>query len=90
MPTVQSSPEVVREIKAHINGTTKELSNAVAKINTALRSSSEWNDAQGEQYRELMRKIARLIQPPIDALQSAQPKLEKLALSLDSYNKVKF
>ena len=90
MATVQSSPEVVRQIKSDINGTTKELRDAANRINSALHSSSEWNDAQGDQYRELMRSIARLIESPIETLQAAQPKLEKLAQSLDSYNSVKF
>ena len=90
MATVQSSPEVVRQIKADLNKTSKELRDAANRINSALHSSSEWNDAQGEQYRELMRRIARLIESPIDSLQAAQPKLEKLAQSLDSYNSVRF
>ena len=90
MSTVQSSPEVIRQIKSDLNVTTKELRDAANKVNTALRSSSEWNDAQGNQYRELMRKIGRLIESPINTLQAAQPKLEKLAQSLDAYNKVKF
>ena len=90
MSTVQSSPEVVRQIKSDLNRTSKELRDAANKINSALHSSSEWNDAQGEQYRELMRRIARLIESPIDTLQGAQPKLEKLAQSLDSYGRVKF
>jgi hypothetical protein len=90
MPTVQSSPEVVRQIKSNINSTAKELRDAANRIKSALHASSEWNDAQGNQYRELMRQIARLIESPIDTLQAAQPKLEKLAQSLDTYNSVKF
>ena len=90
MPSVQSSPEVVRQIKSDLNKTTRELRDAANKINSALHSSSEWNDAQGEQYRELMRRIARLIESPIDTLQVAQPKLEKLAQSLDAYGSVRF
>jgi len=90
MATVQSSPEVVRQMKYDINATAKGLRDAANRINSAVHSSSEWNDAQGEQYRDLMRRIARLIESPIDTLQAAQPKLEKLAQSLDSYNSVKF
>jgi len=90
MATVHSSPEVVRQIKSDLNKTTKELRDAANRINSALHSSSEWNDSQGEQYRELMRRIARLIESPINTLQGAQPKLEKLAQSLDQYNSVKF
>lgn len=90
MSNIQSSPEVVRQIKADLNGTTRELRDAANRINSALHSSGEWNDAQGNEYRELMRRIARLIESPIDTLQAAQPKLEKLAQSLDAYGSVKF
>ena len=90
MPTVQSSPEVIRQIKSDLNGTTKELRDATNRISSALHSSNEWNDAQGNQYRDLMRRIARLIESPIDTLQAVQPKLEKLAQSLDAYGSIKF
>ena len=90
MANVQSSPEVIRQIKSDLNTTTKELADAAKKISSALSSSSEWNDAQGNHYRELMRRIARLIESPVGTLQAAQPKLEKLAQALDAYNRVKF
>ena len=90
MATVHSSPEVIRQMKSDLNTTTKELRSSAQKISSALQSSSEWNDAVGIQYRDLMRRIGRLIESPINTLQAAQPKLEKLAQSLDAYNKVKF
>ena len=90
MATVRSSPEVVRQIKADLSRTTKELRDAGNRVSAALHASGEWNDAQGEQYRDLMRRIGRLIESPIDPLQAAQPKLEKLAQSLDDYGRVRF
>ena len=90
MSTVHASSEVIRQVKSDLNGTTKELRDAASRINSALHSSSDWNDPQGEQYRDLMRRIARLIESPIGTLQAAQPKLEKLAQSLDAYSRVKF
>ncbi|MDR0219942.1 MAG: WXG100 family type VII secretion target [Lachnospiraceae bacterium] len=90
MATVHSSPEVVRQIKSDLNRTAKELQEAGAKIRAAIQNSSEWNDEQGDQYRDLMRRIGRLIESPVEPLSAAQPKLEKLAQSLDSYGRVKF
>ena len=90
MSAVKASPEAIRKIKSDINVTIKELRDSAKKVSSALSSSSEWNDAQANQYRDLMRKIGRLIESPLDTLQAAQPKLEKLAQSLDEYNKVKF
>jgi hypothetical protein len=90
MATVHSSPEVVRQIKSDLSRTVKELQGAGSRIRAAIQNSSEWNDEQGDQYRELMRRIGRLIESPVEPLQAAQPKLEKLAQSLDSYSQVKF
>ena len=91
MAKVQASPEVVRQMKADLNKTAKELNNLGGRIR-AVRDNTrgEWNDAQGEQFRELMTRIGRLISSPEETLKTAQPKLEKLAQSLDSYGRVKF
>lgn len=55
-----------------------------------MRSSANWNDAQGQQYQALMKQIAQLTDSPTNTLNAAIPKLEKLAQSLDAYGKVKF
>ena len=91
MTKVQSSPEVVRQMKFDLNKTAKELNNLGGRLR-AVRDNTrgEWNDAQGEQFRELMTRIGRLISAPEETLKTAQPKLEKLAQSLDSYSRVKF
>ena len=88
MAAVNASSEVIREVKAGLNGTISELRGAAAKIRAV--GSGEWNDTQGQKFHDLMRKIAQLVESPIDTLQAAQPKLEKLAQSLDSYGRVKF
>jgi len=90
MSTVKADPGIIRKIKADLNIMVKELQQSGNKIRVAISQSTDWTDANGEQYRELMRKIGRLIESPIETLQTAQPKLEKLAQSLDQYNSVKF
>ena len=91
MAKVQSSPEVVRQMKADINKTAKELNILSGRIR-AVRDNTrgDWIDVQGEQFRELMNRIGRLILEPEETLKSVQPKLEKLAQSLDSYGRVRF
>jgi len=91
MARVQSSPEVVRQMKADINKTAKELNMLSGRLR-AVRDNTrgDWNDAQGEQFRELINRIGRLMLAPEETLKSVQPKLEKLAQSLDSYGRVKF
>ena len=55
-----------------------------------MSATLNWDDAQAAQFNMLMQQIARLTATPIDTLNAALPKLEKLAQSLDQYNKVKF
>jgi len=88
MSTVRASSETIRQMKSGLNATISEIRGASAKIRAV--GSGEWNDAQGEQFRALMQKIAQLVESPIETLQAAQPKLEKLAQSLEAYGKVKF
>lgn len=87
---IQSSPQVVRDMKKTIDGTVKSIQGIQQNIKGAMRSNAEWNDAQGQQYQALMKRIAKLTETPMTTLQGASPKLEQLAKSLDNYKKVKF
>ena len=55
-----------------------------------MSATANWDDAQAAQFNMIMQQIARLTETPIDTLNAALPKLEKLAQSLDQYNQVKF
>ena len=88
MANVNASAEVVRDVKSGLKATVSELRGASARIRAV--GTEGWNDTQGQRFNELMKKIAQLIESPIDTLQTVQPKLEKLAQSLDEYGKVKF
>lgn len=87
---VQASAQVVREMKGTIQKSMKEIQGIQQNIGGAVKATANWNDAQGEQYRALMQKIAKLTQTPVSTLNSSAKKLEKLAVSLDNYSKVKF
>ena len=88
MSKIKASAEAVREVKAGLNATISELRGAAGKVRAV--GSGGWNDAQGQQFQALMQRIAQLVESPIETLQAAQPKLEKLAQSLDQYSRVKF
>ncbi|MCL2295362.1 MAG: hypothetical protein FWC36_10970 [Spirochaetes bacterium] len=90
MSNVKANSEAIRKINADIGAIIKELAKAVRDVRQTSQQSAEWNDYQGEQYRNLMVKIAALIESPIGPLEAAQPKLNRLAESLDSYSRVKF
>lgn len=87
---VKASPETIRGMKKDISKTIRDIEKISNGIKTGISASSNWNDAQAAQFNMLMQQIARLTATPIDTLNAALPKLEKLAQSLDQYNNVKF
>jgi len=87
---VKASPETIREMKKEISNTIRDIEKISSEIKSALSGTSNWDDAQATQFNMLMQQIARLTATPIDTLNAALPKLEKLAQSLDQYNRVKF
>lgn len=87
---ISSSSETIRDMKATLQKTVREIQVIQTNVKGAMRSSANWNDAQGQQYQALMRQIAQLTDSPTSTLNAAIPKLEKLAQSLDAYGKVKF
>lgn len=87
---ISSSPGTIREMKSTLEKTVKEIQVIQTNVKGTMRSLANWNDAQGQQYQTLMKQIAQLTESPMGVLNSAIPKLEKLAQSLDAYVKVKF
>lgn len=87
---IKSSPEIVREMKGTLQRTVTSIQGIQQNVKGAMRSSANWDDAQGQRYQALMKQIAQLTQAPMATLSSAVPKLEKLAQTLDNYGKIKF
>lgn len=87
---VKASPETIRDMKKDISNTINDLEKVSNGIRTGVSASSGWDDAKAAQFNMLMQKIARLTATPIETLRASLPKLEKLAQSLDQYNRVKF
>lgn len=87
---IKSSSKTVREMKATLQKTTKEIEGIRVKVQSASNKSADWDDAQGKQYQALMKRIAQLTQSPMATLNAAVPKLEKLAVALEKYERTKF
>ena len=84
---IKASPEAIRDMKKSIQNSIKHIERMSNSIKSGV-ASSNWNDAQSTQFNLTMQKIARLTATPVDTLKAALPKLEKLAQSLEQYNKV--
>lgn len=87
---ISSSSEIIREMKSTLQNTVKEIQNTQTNVKNAMRLSVNWNDEQGRQYQELMKRIAQLTVSPAETLVNAIPKLDQLARTLDAYGKVRF
>lgn len=87
---VKASPEAIREMKRDISNTIKDIERISSGIKSGMSATSNWDDAKAAQFNSLMKKIAQLTSAPVETLKSSLPKLEKLAQSLDQYNRVKF
>jgi hypothetical protein len=87
---IKASPETIREMKKEISNTIRDIERISNGIKSGMSATSNWDDEQAAQFNMLMQKIARLTATPIETLNAALPKLEKLAQSLDRYNQVKF
>ena len=85
---VKASPEAIREMKKGISTTIKDIERISSGIRQGLTATASWNDAKAAEFNMLMQRIARLTETPINTLNAALPKLEKLAQSLDQYNSV--
>lgn len=87
---VKASPEAIRAMKKDISNTIKDIQSISAGIKQGMSATSNWDDEKSAQFNSLMQQIAKLTVAPVETLTAALPKLEKLAQSLDQYNRVKF
>ena len=87
---VKASPEAIREMKKEIANTVRDIQRISEGIRSGMSASSNWSDSKAAEFNMIMQRIARLTETPVDTLNAAMPKLEKLAQSLDRYNQVKF
>ena len=86
---VKASPETIREMKKEIANTVRDIQRISNGIRQGVAATANWDDAQAAQFNMIMQQIARLTETPVDTLNNAMPKLERLAQSLDQYNRVK-
>ncbi len=87
---VKASAEAIREMKRNISNTIRDVQRISGGIRSGVNATANWDDAQGQQFKALMQQIASLTESPVEALNAALPKLEKLAQSLDEYTRIKF
>lgn len=83
---VKASAETIREMKKQIAQTIKDIERINEGIKSGISATGSWDDAKAAEFNMLMQKIARLTTSPVETLNAALPKLEKLAQILDNYS----
>ena len=87
---VKASPELIREMKKDITNTIRDIEKISGIIRAGVAANTTWDDAKAVEFNTIMHQIAQLTESPVDTLNAALPKLERLAQALDQYNRVKF
>ena len=83
---VKASAETIREMKNRLLRQSKTL-NVLTRVFVAVFVRPALGMTQkAAEFNMLMQKIARLTASPVETLNAALPKLEKLAQTLDNYN----
>ncbi len=86
---MKASAQTIRDMKKQIGQTVKDIEHINQGIRSGIRATGEWDDAKAAEFNMLMQKIARLTSSPVETLNAAMPKLERLAQTVDSYNSTK-
>lgn len=89
MSQIKASSEVVRQLAKDLKTTISNLQNISEQVKSA-GNVGDWNDSQGAQFKTVVGKIATLTKSPIETLENAIPRLNKIAETLDKYSSVKF
>ena len=89
MSQIKASPEAVRQLAKDLRTTINNLQSISAQVKSAGNVSG-WSDSQGEQFKSVVNRISGLTQSPIETLESAIPRLNRIADTLEKYNSVKF
>lgn len=87
---ISTSSKTVSDMKDTLQKTVKEINMVQDGLRSTMQSASGWSDAQGQEYRQLMRKIANLTETPKRTLMGAVPKLERMIQALEAYERIKF
>ena len=86
---MKASAQTIRDMKKQIGQTVKDIEHINQGIRSGIRATGSWADAKAAEFNMLMQKIARLTVSPVETLNAAMPKLERLAQTVDSYNSTK-
>ena len=87
---IKGDSQTVREMKKDISQTIKDLEHMSDGIRSGMQATGGWDDEKASEFNLAMSKVARMIESPVDSLNAALPKLERLAQLMDEYTSKRF
>lgn len=83
--SIAASSESIRSMENDMVSTARRLEQTSKKTLAAVRGMSDWDDVHSAELIEVMNRVARLTAQPVERLEQAAPRLERLAEILDEY-----
>lgn len=87
---IQASTQDIQNMKRILASTAKDIVGIQKSISECKKKCANWNDAQGQKFREIMENISNSVTQPVQSLNDTARSLSELEKALDNYNKVKF
>ncbi|MGI6230848.1 MAG: hypothetical protein ACOYJL_08095 [Tractidigestivibacter sp.] len=87
---INSNPATIRNCAKTVRNTINEIEDTSSLIERTIKSSADWSDEKGDEYREIMHRIDDLVKQPLDTLTYSAPQLDRLADALDDYLNTRF
>ena len=87
---ISTSTKTVEDMKVTLQSTVREINSIQAELRNTMQSADNWKDAQGQEYRQLMRTVANLTETPKQTLMGAVPKLDRMIQALKEYERIRF
>jgi hypothetical protein len=87
---ISTSTKTVEDMKVTLQSTVREINAIQAELRSTMQSADNWKDVQGQEYRQLMKKVANLTEAPKQTLIGAVPKLDRMIQALKEYERIRF
>lgn len=90
MSDIYADPETLRRSSRTVRESVRAIKRVSDGIDRTIKGSSGWSDSQGEEFRNVLSRVKRLVDSPLETLEAAPPKIDRLADALDEYQRIRF
>jgi hypothetical protein len=87
---IKASADVIAAMRADIQRAINEIIQISEQMSAAGRVAGGWEDAKSQEYAVIMGDAAKVTRQPVETLEAAVPKLQKLEQIIQNYNSTRF